>query len=238
MTRVTVSFLAAVILVVVRTAIRAEPNVADPPEGSQVFETDALRIRVVPFVRGLLHPWSLAFLPDGSALVTERPGRLRIVRNGVLDPTPISGVPSVLATGQDGLMGLALHPKFTENKLVYLSYTKPGPDGLSATAVARGRFEGDTLGELRDIFVTAPWAKPTGATGSMILFARDGTLIMTVGGAINATSTGQRAQDPTDHSGKVLRLRDDGTVPPDNPFVGKAGYKAEIYTWDIATNWG
>jgi glucose/arabinose dehydrogenase len=230
MTRVTVWFLAAVMLVVVGAAIRAEPNVADPPEGPQVFETDALKIRVAPFVRGLLHPWSLAFLPDGSALVTERPGRLRIIRNAVLDPTPISGVPTALTTGVEGLMGLALHPKFTENKLVYLTYTKPGPDGLSATALARGRLEGNTLSELRDIFVTAPWAKPTGATGSMILFAPDGTLIMTVGGAVNATSTGQRAQDPADYAGKVLRLRDDGTVPPDNPFVGKAGYKPEIYT--------
>ena len=224
-----VSSLAVVMLVAICAAIRAEPNLADPPDGPRVFETDELQIRVVPFVRGLLHPWSLTFLPDGSALVTERPGRLRMIRNGVLDPTPISGVPKVLARGPDGLMAVALHPKFSENRLVYLTYTKPGPDGLSATALARGRLEGNTLDEVRDIFVTAPWAKPA-PMGAMILFAPDGALMLTIGGAMEATTSGQRAQDTADHAGKVLRLRDDGTVPSDNPFVGKAGYRPEIYT--------
>ena len=199
-------------------------NAADPPTKAQVLETDELRIRVVPIVRGLVHPWSLAFLPDGSMLITERPGRLRIVRNGVLDPTPISGMPAVAAISLQGLMAVAPHPKFAENKLVYFTYSKSGPDHLTATALARGRLEGNDLTDVRDVFVTAPWVQPS-AMASVILFAPDGTLYMTVGGAINATSTGQLAQDPRNHYGKILRLREDGTVPPDNPFVGRAGYQ-------------
>ena len=204
-------------------------NAADPPTKAQVFETDELRIRVVPVVRGLLHPWSMAFLPDGSMLITERPGRLRIVRDGVLDPTPITGVPAVAAISLQGLMAVAPHPKFAENKLVYFTYSKLGPNRLTATALARGRLEGNELTDVRDVFVTTPWV-PASAMGSVLLFAPDGTLFMTVGGAINATSTGQHAQDPNNHYGKILRLRDDGTVPPDNPFVGKPRYKPEIYS--------
>lgn len=230
MKRATVWFLVAVMLIVVGAAVRAAPSQArKPPESPQVLETDTVPIRVVPIGRGLLHPWSFAFLPDGSMLVTERSGRLRIIRNGVLDPTPISGVPPVLATGLRGLMGLALHPRFAENKLIYLTYSKPVENGLSTTALARGRLDGGTLTDVRDIFVSAPWVLPT-AMASTILFGPDGMLYMTVGGAINATTTGQSAQDPTSHVGKVLRLRDDGSVPPDNPFVGRAGYKPEIFS--------
>jgi glucose/arabinose dehydrogenase len=204
-------------------------SAADPPGSPLVFETDALRIRVVPIARGLSNPWSLAFLPDGGILVTERPGRLRIIRNGVLDPEPIGGVPQVYAEGLQGLMDLALHPKFSENKLIYFTYTKAGEKGLCATALARGRLEDRTLADVSDIFVSAPWATPT-AIGSRIIFGPDGTLFMTVGGAVTATTTGQRAQDPNDHAGKVLRLREDGSVPPDNPFVSRSGYKPEIYS--------
>jgi len=204
-------------------------SAADPPDSPLVFETDELRIRVVPVARGLSNPWSLAFLPDGSILVTERPGRLRIIRNGVLDPEPIAGVPQVYSEGLQGLMDLALHPKFAENKLIYFTYTKAGEKGLCATALARGRLEDRTLTDVRDIFVSTPWATPT-AIGSRIIFGPDSTLYMTVGGAVTATTTGQRAQDPNDHAGKVLRLRDDGSVPPDNPFVSRARYKPEIYS--------
>jgi len=217
----------ALALIVAGAVLRL--NAADPPTKAQVLETDDLRIRVVPIVRGLEHPWSLAFLPDGSMLITERAGRLRIVRDGVLDPTPIAGMPAVASISLQGLMAVAPHPKFAENKLVYFTYSKFGPERLTATALARGRLEGNALTDVRDVFVTAPWVQPS-AMGSVILFAPDGTLYMTVGGAINATSTGQLAQDPRNHYGKILRLRDDGTVPPDNPFVGKAGYKPEIYS--------
>jgi len=200
-----------------------------PPEGPQVIETDTVRVRVVPLARGLDHPWSLAFLPNGDILVTERPGRLRIIRGGVLDANPITGVPPVFAVSLQGLMGVALHPKFVDNKLIYLTYSKRGDQGLSATALARGRLEGNMLTDVRDIFVTEPWVAPT-AMASALVFARDGSLYMSVGGAINATSSGQLAQDPRNHYGNILRLRDDGGVPPDNPFVGRAGYKPEIYS--------
>lgn len=175
-------------------------------------------IRVVVVAKGLSHPWSLAFLPGGSMLVTERPGRLRAIRNGVVDPQAITGVPEVRATGLSGLMDLALHPQFAQNGLVYLSYTKPMPGNQTTLALARGRLNGNALTDVRDIFVAGPG---TGGA-SRIAFGRDGTLFMTTGG--------NGPQDPNSHAGKVLRLRDDGTVPSDNPFVGKPGYQPEIYS--------
>src|SRR5262249_37911755 len=161
-----------------------------------------------------------------SMLVTERAGRLRVLRNGVLDPKPVAGGPASYWAGESGLPGavhgymdIALHPKFAENKLIYLSYTKPIDDKRRTVAIARGPWDGHGLTEVRDIFV----ADSAGTT--RIAFARDGTLFVTTTGV-----AGNDAQDPKSQNGKVLRLRDDGTVPPDNPFVGKAGYKPEIYT--------
>jgi glucose/arabinose dehydrogenase len=177
---------------------------------------------------GLSHPWSMAFLPNGDMLVTERPGRLRVIRNGVLDPTPVRGVPDVSTAGQfTGLLEVALHPRFSENRLIYLTYRPSGES--SRVALARARFDGSSLGDLQVIFESTgdPF---TTSSGSRILFAPDGTLFMPVGGTPNATSSGLRAQDPGDHSGKILRLRDDGTAPADNPFVGRAGYLPEIFS--------
>lgn len=189
------------------------------PDKPVEFDTaEGQKIRVVVVIKGLSHPWSLAFLPDGNMLVTERPGRLRIIRQGALDPEPISGVPQVRAMGLSGLMDVALHPRFSENRFVYLSYTKPVSDNQATLALSRGRLNGNTLTEVRDIFVAGPG---TGGA-SRIAFGRDGTLFMTTGG--------NGAQDPNSHAGKVLRLRDDGSVPPDNPFVGKPGYKPEVYS--------
>jgi glucose/arabinose dehydrogenase len=175
----------------------------------------------VVVARGLVHPWSLAFLPDRGLLVTERPGRLRIVRDGVLDPRPVAGVPTVRAMGLSGLMDVALHPRFAENHYVYLTYTKPVGDEQATLALARGRFESGALTDVRDIFVAGPG---TGGA-SRIAFGLDGSLFMTTGGG-----GGKGAQDPNSYAGKVLRLRDDGTVPSDNPFVGRAGYKPEVYS--------
>ena len=182
----------------------------------------------MPFVRGLSHPWNFAFLPDGTILVTERPGRLRVIRNRVLNPQPIVGVPKVSAGRGLGLMGVALHPRFAENNLIYLTYSKPGERG-STPALARGRFDGTALQDVHDIFVADAWDREATFAASAIAFGPDGLLYMTVGGAINATTTGKRAQDPNDHTGKLVRLRDDGSVPNDNPFVGRAGYKPEVY---------
>lgn len=192
------------------------------PEKPLEFHTaEGQDIRVVVVARGLVHPWSLAFLPDRGLLVTERPGRLRIVRDGVLDPRPLAGVPTVRAMGLSGLMDVALHPRFAENHYVYLTYTKPVGDEQATLALARGRFESGALTDVRDIFVAGPG---TGGA-SRIAFGLDGSLFMTTGGG-----GGKGAQDPNSYAGKVLRLRDDGTVPSDNPFVGRAGYKPEVYS--------
>src|SRR4029078_9180480 len=152
-----------------------------------------------------------AFLPDGSMLVTERAGRLRIIRNGVLDPRPVAGGPASYWAGASGLPGavhgymdIALHPKFAENHYVYLTYTKPLDEKRRTVAIARGRWDGAALTEVRDIFVA------DAAGTSRIAVASDGTLFM--------TTSGNNPQDPNSQGGKVLRFNDDGTVPSDNPF--------------------
>jgi glucose/arabinose dehydrogenase len=200
------------------------------PDKPVVYDTaEGQRIRVVVVTRGLSHPWSLAFLPDpstplgasGNMLVTERTGQLRLIRNGVLDPQPIAGVPAVRSQGLSGLMDVALHPQFAQNRLVYLTYTKPLQGTQNTLALARGRLDGQILTDVRDVFVAS--AGTGGA--SRIAFGRDGTIFMTTGGGGD-----KGAQDPNSHAGKVLRLRDDGSAPTDNPFVGRAGYKPEIYS--------
>ena len=235
---------AVVLFLVVVASVSAQQNqpvptrLPDPaavalPEGPFEFTTaEHPRIRVEVVTRELSHPWGLVFLPDGGILVTERGGTIRVIRDGVLDPAPVLGVPEVF-TGVRlaGMMDIALHPEFAENQLVYLTYSQPAEeDGRKGArvALARGRFDGTVISEVRDIFVATEWSRGTAA--SRIVFGPDGLLYMSVGGAINATSTGQHAQDPGSHYGKLLRLRDDGTVPDDNPFVGQPGYAPELYS--------
>jgi glucose/arabinose dehydrogenase len=196
------------------------------PQLPQTFETALQIIRVSVVATGLANPWSLAFLPNGDMLVTERAGRLRIVRGGVLDPQPIAAVPPVRAAALGGLLDVALHPKFAENQFVYLSYSKPGEGNLATTALARGRLKGMVLEDVRDIFVANSWSTSTTNFGGRIAFDKQGLLYLTVG----ERQEQDRAQKGDDDGGKVLRLRDDGGVPPDNPFIGKAGYRPEIYT--------
>ncbi|HJN44487.1 MAG: PQQ-dependent sugar dehydrogenase [Vicinamibacterales bacterium] len=149
-------------------------------------------------------------------------------RGGALDPEPIEGVPEVLARGLAGLMDVALHPNFAENRLVYLSYTRPLPDDAATVALVRERLDGMALRDVEDVFVAEPFG---GATASArIAFAPGGLLFMTVGGSFGTNPEGARAQDPSSHAGKLLRLRDDGSVPDDNPFVGREGYKPEIFS--------
>jgi glucose/arabinose dehydrogenase len=198
-------------------------------DGPWVFDTgERTRIRVVKVVDGLVNPWSMLWLPDGSMLVTERPGRLRIVRNGVLDPTPVAGVPKVHAVRLTGFMDIALHPRFAENRLLYFTYSKPREDGLLATTLARGRFDGAALTEVKDLFVAEPWWPGTGGSAARIVFGRDGMLYMTTGSNGEKVTEGQ---DTTIHRGKILRLRDDGTAPPDNPFTGRSGFQPQIFTY-------
>jgi len=202
---------------------RASPPL---PQLPQTFDTAVQRIRISAVATGLANPWSLAFLPNGDMLVTERAGRLRIIRNGVLDPQPISGVPQVRVTALGGLLEVALHPRFAENGLVYLTYAKGRESNVSTTALARGRLKGTALEEVRDIFVANTWSSSATNFGGRIAFDRAGFLYLTIG----ERQEQDRAQKGDDHGGKVLRLRDDGSVPPDNPFVGKTGYLPEIYS--------
>jgi glucose/arabinose dehydrogenase len=198
-----------------------------PPLGAGPFVFDTAeqhKIRVSVVTKGLSHPWSIAFLPDGGMLVAERPGRLRIIRNGVLDPTPIAGVPRVRTDGNGGLMDVALHPRFADNRLVYFTYTKPVENGKGTPSLARGRLEGGALTDVRDLLVPEAYEGNSGLNGRVV-FGRDGMVYLSTGGNI-----GKIAQDPASLRGKILRLRDDGSVPPDNPFVGRAGYRPEIFT--------
>ena len=196
------------------------------PAGPLVIETAEARIRLVTVTRGLSHPWALAFLPDGGLLVTERAGRLRLIRDGVLDPRPVAGLPAVHAVGTAGLMDVALHPGFGDNRWVYLTYSRPGDDGVRV-ALARGRLDGMALADVETLFVS-DLLDGGGGAASRVVFAPDGTLLLTVGGAFR--EQGGRAQDPDDTVGKVVRLRDDGGIPDDNPFVNRGGHRPEIYS--------
>ena len=198
-----------------------------PPLGAGpwVFDTaEQHKVRVSVVTKELSHPWALAFLPDGDMLVTERPGRLRIIRSGVLDPQAISGVPQVRTDGNGGLMDVAVHPRFADNRFVYLTYTKPVGNGMGAPALARGRLEAGALADIRDLLVTDAYEGNSGLN-VRVVFGRDGKVYISTGGNV-----GNVSQDPTSLRGKILRLNDDGSVPPDNPFVGRAGYRPEIYT--------
>ncbi len=207
----------------------ALPAVAQSP----VYKSSVHDYRLVTVAEGLVQPWAMTFLPGGDLLVTERPGRLRIVRGGKLLPTPVTGVPEVFARGQGGLLDVVAHPNFATNKLIYLSYSKPLSDGAATTAVARGRFDNNALVDVKEVFVADTKGAP-GHYGSRIAFDQSGMMFITVGER-QVPSTGDLekhpAQDLSNHHGKVIRLFDDGRVPPDNPFVGTSGAKPEIWSY-------
>ena len=198
------------------------------------FDTEKHKIRVSVVASGLANPWSLAFLPNSDMLVTERAGRVRIIRGGVLDPQPVAGTPTVRTTALGGLLEIALHPKFAENGVVYLTYTKANEQNLTTTALARGRFDGKALTDVKDIFVANNWSKSGTNFGGRIAFGRDGMLYLVVG----ERQEQDRAQKGDDHGGKVLRLRDDGTAAPDNPYDGKPGFLPELYAIGIRSPQG
>jgi aldose sugar dehydrogenase len=211
--------------------------------GAVEFGAGRGRIRVVTVASGLVHPWSIAFLPDGRALVAEQAGRLRLLRNGVLAPQPVWSAPGITAASTDLLHAVDVHPQFAQNHWVYFSYPKAGPRGYTL-AVARGKLEADTLTEVADVFVADAW-ETSAALGlaGRIMFGPDSTLYVAVGDrdllyGTNDDSGRMRAQALNTHIGKVLRIRDDGSVPTDNPFVGKPGVKPEIFTYGHRNTYG
>jgi glucose/arabinose dehydrogenase len=197
-------------------------------DAPQVAASGETKVEVTTVAKGLEHPWSLAFLPDGRMLVTEREGTLRYVtREGALSD-PISGVPAVHAEGQGGLLDVVLDPAFAENSVIYLSYAEPAPEGTNGTAVARARLDGGQLAGLEVIFRQRPKFKGHHHFGSRLVFARDGSLFVTTG---ERNSERDKSQDLGTHLGKVIRITPDGGVPPDNPFVGREGALPEIWSW-------
>ncbi len=211
-------------LVTASLAIAAADSAAQ--SGSAPIATQEYAVRTVTVARGLDHPWSVAWLPDGRMLVTERPGRLRIVgADGKLAPTPVAGLPPIEAYGQGGLFDVVLHPRFAANSLVYLSYAGKGPDGVG-TELARARLVGDRLEDVEVLFRQQPKGRTGRHFGGRIVFDRAGFVYLTLGDRGEMP----RAQKLDDHAGSVIRLHDDGRVPADNPFVGKQGVRPEKYT--------
>jgi glucose/arabinose dehydrogenase len=204
------------------TAIVAAPAIAR----AQLLRSNKANLRLSTLSHGLVQPWGMAFLPDGRILITERPGRLRVFANGRLEPTPLGGVPRVAATGQGGLLDVCLHPTFAQNRVLYLAYSAEGQGG-NATTVARAELGDGGLVGLRVIYEALPRASGGLHFGSRIAFDRAGLMYVTAGERYNKP----RAQDLADLGGKIVRLRDDGSVPPDNPFVGRAGVRPEIFSY-------
>lgn len=205
-------------------------------DGDDVHDSARHRFGVVPVAEGLEHPWSLAWLPGGDLLVTERPGRLRVVRDGVLDPEPVSGTPEVWARGQGGLLEVLPHPDFESNRLVYLSFSKPGPDGEAATtAVVRGRLapDGGSLSDVEEIFEARAWVESPVHFGGRMIFDGEGHLFLSVGdrGDDPDLLEEHAAQSLENHQGTILRLLEDGRVPDDNPFVGRDDALPEIWSY-------
>lgn len=199
-----------------------------PAQRSPTPPSTAGVVREETVARGLEHPWGLAFLPDGRMLVTERPGRLRLVgADGTLSE-PLGGVPAVYAKGQGGLLDVALDPRFAENRLIYLSYAEPGEGGTAGTAVARGRLGDGRLDDVTVIYRQRPKLAGSGHFGSRLVFGRDGTLFITQGDRMDYRDS---AQSLTAGMGKVMRINPDGTIPADNPFKGRPNAQPEIWSY-------
>ncbi len=206
-------------------AVETSNEASGAEEEVDSFRTQYQALRLVKVVGDLEHPWSVAMLPDGGFLVTERPGRLQRIEDG--RATQISGLPEIHVDSQGGLLDVVLHPDFGSNGWVYLTYSGGDAEG-TATKLARGRLEGDALMDVETLFVQNRHSDPGRHYGSRLLWLDDGTLLMTIG---DRGVEPERAQDPSDHAGTVLRLTEDGGVPEDNPFVGQDGYAPEVYSY-------
>ncbi|HEX2220419.1 MAG TPA: PQQ-dependent sugar dehydrogenase [Gemmatimonadales bacterium] len=223
-----VTVLAWLTMVLLVTECHAQsPAQSGPAQRSPQPEPTQGVVTVEPIASGLEHPWALAFLPDGRILVTERPGRLRIVAPSGRLSEPLDGVPEVQAGGQGGLLDVAIDPKFTENRLVYLSYAEPGAGG-AGTAVARGRLGEGELENVQVIYRQVPKVEGNGHFGSRLVFAEDGTLFVTQG---DRQGYREQAQDLDSGLGKLVRINPDGSIPKDNPFTGRSGARPEIYSY-------
>ncbi len=219
------------------------PQATQPPQTPQPAPAPTTaqqptnpQIRQVTVLEGLEHPWGLAWLPDGAMLITERPGRLRIVRDGKLDPNPITGVPEVFAMGQGGLLDVAVHPQFAENRLIYLTYAH-GTREANRTRIARAEFDGQALQNLEVIFEVSPSKPGTQHFGSRLLWLPDQTLLVTIGDGgnpplqLNGDLIRKQAQNLNTALGKIIRIKDDGTIPADNPFVNQSNANPAVWSY-------
>jgi glucose/arabinose dehydrogenase len=216
---------AAAIVVVAVIAATAPPAAAD-----RILTTQDYRVRVVPVATGLELPWGMAFIDGGRILVTEKPGRLRVIEGGRLLPKPVAGLPGVRVHGQGGLLDVTAHPQFARNGLVYWSYAEGGASGVG-TEVARGRLAGDAtagyrLENVEVIFRQQPKGSSGNHFGSRLVWGRDGSLFVTLGDRGRM----DEAQNLATHLGKIVRIADDGKVPADNPFLDRAGALPEIFS--------
>lgn len=205
---------------------------------------NGLTMRVVPIAHGLSHPTGMVFLPDGKTiLLVERPGRLRIVKDGVLDPAPVEGFPAVHTLSLGGVHDIVLHPDFATNHSLYVSYSKARDEKTTTLAVARARFEQGRLTDVKDILVAEAWGSPLGTYGGRMIFGPDRLLYVAVGDRDGNTRDDnsparKEAQSLAHHTGKILRLRDDGSISPHNPFAKDPAAKGEIYTYGHRNPYG
>ena len=220
---------------------------SDTGEPETVVRTAFHDFSIDTVTAGLVHPFSMAFTPEGDLLVAERPGRLRIVRDGSLLDQPVEGLPDILAIGQGampqngyeqaGMRDVMLHPNFAENRLLYLSYTKPGADSLGNIAVARGRFENDVLSEVEELFHAEAFGNGSDRSsqwGGRLALDGKGYLFITIGDRqwpSVGDLTAHPAQDLSKHNGTTIRLHEDGRIPDDNPFIGQEGVRPEIWSY-------
>jgi len=218
--------MAAALVTTALADVAPEPvrGLPPPPQPARVVKTG---YKVTEIAKGLDHPWSMAFLPDGSMLVTERVGRLRLISAGALLTAPIGGVPAVHTGSQAGLFDIVLHPNFAQNRIVYLTYAA-GTKAANGTQVARARFDGLMLQDLQVIFKAMPLKDTDNHYGGRMAFLPDGTFALTIGEGFEYR---EKAQDLASDLGKIVRLNEDGSVPPNNPFIGRASVRPEIYTW-------
>ncbi len=203
-----------------------ETEETQPEPESRSLSSQYADMRLTEVVGGLQNPWSIAFMPDGRMLVTERAGRLNVLENG--DVTGVSGLPEIHARGQGGLMEVSLHPDYESNGWIYLTYSKPDDEEQTATALIRGQLDGYELVNVEELFVQDRYSGPGRHYGSRLAWTLDGKLLMSIG---DRGANPPRAQDLGDHAGTLLRLNDDGTVPDDNPFVNDENAHDEIYSY-------